>query len=96
MVRETRNPWVPGWKAIPEEQRVKFMNLAERMKLHPNLKEKYEENMDKQNHEIAFKKIFDDVMDKQRKKELDLYRLMYQDGVFKQAMQDTIKRMLAA
>ncbi len=72
------------------------MNLAERMKSHPNLKEKYEENMHKQNHELAFKKIFDDVMAKQLKKELDLYRLMYQDGAFKQAMQDTIKRMLAA
>jgi type I restriction enzyme R subunit len=35
-------------------------------------------------------------MGKQRKNELDLYRLMTKDEAFKQAMQDTIKRILAA
>jgi type I restriction enzyme R subunit len=35
-------------------------------------------------------------MNKQRKNELELYRLMAKDEAFKQAMQDTIKRMLAA
>ena len=49
-----------------------------------------------QNREIAFRKIFDEVMAKQRKNELDLYRLMAKDDAFKQALQDTIKRMLAA
>ena len=57
-------------------------------------KEKYAENADIQNREIAFSKIFDDVMGKQRKNELDLYRLISQDDGFKIAMQDTIKRML--
>ena len=54
------------------------------------------DNADVQNREIAFGKIFDDVMGKQRKNELDLYRLISQDESFKMAMQDTIKRMLKA
>jgi type I restriction enzyme R subunit len=64
------------------------------MKEHNDFKEKYADNSDIQNREIAFSKIFDEVMGKQRKNELDLYRLISQDDGFKTAMQDTIKRML--
>jgi type I restriction enzyme R subunit len=88
--------WFQGWDATPEEQRVKFVNLAQRIKEHPDFREKYAENSDLQNREIAFGKIFDDVMGQQRRKELDLYRLLSQDDAFKRAMQDTIKRILRA
>jgi type I restriction enzyme, R subunit len=57
-------------------------------------KQKYAENPDVQNREIAFRKIFDDVMAKQRKTELDLYRLISKDDAFRIALQDTLKRML--
>lgn len=66
------------------------------MRAHPDFKKKYEENPDIQNREIAFRKIFEEVMSNQRKNELDLYRLMTNDEAFKIAIQDTIKRMLAA
>ena len=49
---------------------------------------------DLQNREIAFNKIFEDVMGKQRKNGLDLYRLVSQDEGFKTAIQDTLRRML--
>ncbi len=65
------------------------------MREHPDFKTKYAENPDTQNRDMAFRKIFDDVMGKQRKDELDLYRLLAKDDAFKQAMQDTIKRMVA-
>jgi len=96
IIKSFNERWFQGWDATPEEQRVRFVNLAERMRSHPDFKEKYENNMDSQNRDIAFRKIFDEVMSKQRKNELDLYRLMSKDEAFKQAMQDTIKRMLAA
>lgn len=66
------------------------------MRSRPDFKNRYSENPDDQNRDIAFRKIFDEVMSKQRKNELDLYRLMSKDEAFRQAMQDTIKRMLAA
>ena len=88
--------WFQGWEATPEEQRVKFIQLAQKMKEHPDFKEKYEENSDAQNREIAFNKIFDEVMGKQRRNELDLYRLLSQDDSFKIAMMETLKRMLRA
>ena len=95
IIRRFNERWFQNWEATPEEQRVKFINLAEKMKEHPDFREKYSENKDKQNREIAFNKIFDEVMGKQRKKELDLYRLLSQDESFKIAMQDTIKRILS-
>jgi type I restriction enzyme R subunit len=56
--------WFQGWEATPEEQRVKFVNIAQSMRIHPDFKEKYSENPDVQNREIAFRKIFDEVMGK--------------------------------
>lgn len=96
IIRSFNERWYQGWEATPEEQRVKFINLAQRMKEHPDYKEKYQENADAQNREIAFAKIFDEVMGKQRRNELDLYRLLSQDESFKIAMQDTLKRILRA
>jgi type I restriction enzyme, R subunit len=96
IIKSFNERWFQGWEATPEEQRVKFVNIAQSMRAHPDFKKKYEENMDAQNREIAFRKIFEEVMSKQRKNELDLYRLMTNDEAFKMAIQDTIKRMLAA
>lgn len=94
IIKSFNERWFQGWEATPDEQRAKFVNLAQKMKEHNDFKEKYAENIDLQNREIAFSKIFDEVMGKQRKNELDLYRLISQDEGFKIAMQDTIKRML--
>ncbi len=96
IIRSFNERWFQGWEATPEEQRVKFVHLALSMRTHPDFKEKYSENADTQNREIAFKKIFDEVMAKQRKSELDLYRLVAKDEAFKSAMQDTLKRILLA
>ncbi len=94
IIKSFNERWFQGWEATPDEQRVRLVNLAQRMKSHPDFQEKYADNADSQNREIAFSKIFDEVMAKQRKNELDLYRLLSQDESFKQAMQDTLKRML--
>lgn len=94
IVKSFNERWFQGWEATPDEQRAKFLNLAQKMKEHSDFKEKYADNSDLQNREIAFSKIFDEVMGKQRKNELDLYRLISQDEGFKIAMQDTLKRML--
>lgn len=94
IIKSFNERWFQGWETTPEEQRIKLITLAQKMKEHPDYKEKYADNADEQNRQIAFNKIFDDVMGKQRKNELNLYRLISQDETFKIAMQDTIKRIL--
>ena len=49
-----------------------------------------------QNREIAFARIFDEVILKQRKNEMELYRLIAGDSAFKLAMQNSLRQLLSA
>lgn len=94
IIKNFNERWFHGWEATPEDQRIKFVNLAKSIQAHPDFDAKYLGNVDPQKQEIAFNKIFDDVISKHRKSELDLYRLLSQDESFRVAMQDTLKRIL--
>ncbi len=94
IIRSFNDKWFQGWDATPEEQRVRFVNIAQKIKEHPDYESKYLDNPDMQNRDLAYIKIFDEVMNQQRRTELDLYRLISQDDAFRQAMQDTVKRIL--
>jgi type I restriction enzyme R subunit len=41
------------------------------------------DNPDIQNRDLAYKKIFDEVMNQQRRSELELYKLISQDEAFR-------------
>lgn len=96
IIRSFNERHFQGWEATPEEQRVKFVNIAKHIRAHPDFQSKVLNNPDQQTKDLAYLKIFDDVINKQRKNELDLYRMMAQDESFKQAMQDTVRRILGA
>lgn len=85
--------WFQGWEATPDDQRVKFISLTKSIQSHPDFQPKVVANNDEQNKNLAFQKILDEVMSKQRKQELDLYRLYAKDEAFKIAFFDTMKRM---
>ena len=86
--------WFQGWDATPEEQRVRFINMAQKMKEHPDFQSKFVDNQDTHTRDLAYVKIFDEVMNQQRRSELELYKMISQDDAFKSAMQDTVKRIL--
>jgi len=86
--------WFQGWDATPEDQRVKFITLGKHIQAHPDYQTKVAENQDEQNRDIALKVILDEVMRKQRKQELELYKLYAQDDSFKQSFLDSMKRMI--
>ena len=88
--------WFQGWEATPEDQRIKFVTLGKYIQAHPDYQTKVADNRDVLNRDLAFKKILDEVMSKQRKSELDLYRLYAKDDAFYQAFLDTMKRMVGA
>lgn len=93
IIQSFNERWFQGWEATPEDQRMKFITLTKSIQAHPDFQTKVIENYDEQNKDLAFKKILDDVMSKQRKQELDLYRLYAKDDAFKIAFFDTMKRM---
>ncbi|MCW8966532.1 MAG: type I restriction endonuclease subunit R, partial [Candidatus Pacearchaeota archaeon] len=95
IIKSFNERWFQGWSATPEEQRIKFINIAESIKAHPDFKDKYQNNQDVHNRELAFQKIFEDVMLKNRRNELELYKLLANDEAFKAAMQQSLKRVVS-
>ena len=85
--------WFQGWEATPDEQRVKFVAIQSKIMAHPDFSQKVAQNYDYHTRDLAFKKIMDEVMAKQRKADMDMYKLYVQDGSFLQAFMDTMKRM---
>lgn len=94
IIKSFNERWFQGWEATPEDQRVKFLTLNKHVQAHPDFKLKVAENTDSQNRDLALKKIIDEVMGQQRKRELELYKLYAKDESFYQAFFDTMKRMV--
>lgn len=94
IIKTFNERWFHGWEATPEDQRIKFISLGKYIYAHPDYKTKVAENKDVQNRDLALKKIMDEVMSQQRRKELDLYKLYAKDESFYQAFFDTMKRLV--
>jgi len=56
-----------------------MLNLKNKVMAHQDFVPKVLENMDFQTRDLAFKKILDEVMAKQRKGDMDMYKLYVQD-----------------
>lgn len=94
IIRSFNERWFQGWSATPEEQRVKFINVVNSIRSHPDYRDKYEANSDPFNRSLAFEKILHDVMLKRRKEELELYKLFASDPAFKSAWTQSIATVL--
>jgi len=86
--------WYHGWDATPEDQRVKFVQVSKKLMAHPDIQEKYFNNPDSHTKNLALDRMLKEVLNQQRKQELDLYKLTVQDDSFYQAFYDTMKRMI--
>lgn len=94
IIRTFNERWFQGWSATPEEQRVKFINIVESVRAHPDFETKYENNPDPYNRGLAFEKMLREVMLKRRKDELELYKLFANDPAFKAAWQQSMERII--
>lgn len=95
IIRNFNERWFQGWSATPEEQRVKFVNIADSIKAHPDFKTKYQDNADPHNRALAFDKILQEIMLHRRKEELELYKLFANDDAFKASWQQNLQRIVA-
>jgi len=94
IIRNFNERWFQGWSATPEEQRVKFVNIVNSIRSHPDYAAKYEDNADPYNRGLALEKMLQDVMLKRRKDELELYKLFASDPAFKSAWSQNIEQVL--
>jgi type I restriction enzyme R subunit len=96
IIRNFNERWFQGWSATPEEQKIKFINIAESVKNHPDFAAKYQDNPDPHNRELAFEKMLKEVMLHRRKDELELYKLFANDPAFKSSWTQSMQRTVEA
>ncbi|MFP4288844.1 MAG: type I restriction endonuclease subunit R [Bacteroidales bacterium] len=83
-----------GWEETPEEARVKYISIAKNVMAHPDFKDKVAENADKQNSDIALKRIMDEIMLKRRKANVEEYKRYAKDDAYYQGIFDLMRRMI--
>lgn len=83
-----------GWDATPEEQRVKFINIANHVMNNADFVTQVQNNPDEQNSRLALEKIIEHAIRTERKRELDLYKNYASDPDFKRAFDASIARLV--
>ena len=78
----------------PEEQRIKFSNLAHQIYKHPDFQHKYLTTNDEQHHSLEFEKLVKDIIMEDRKKEIDFYKLFIQDEAFQLAFLSNLRQVV--
>ena len=96
IIRNFNEKWFKGWDATPDEQRAKFIHIMDKVKAHKDFEENYEKNTDEINRRLAIAKIIDEVINKERKKELELYKLFAINDEFELGLMENIERALNA
>jgi type I restriction enzyme R subunit len=95
IIKAFNQRWFQGWEATPEEQRVKFINIAQHVMNDANYETQVVNNPDRQNSQLALEKLIQHAVNKERRKELDLYKNYAQDPEFRRAFDASIMRILA-
>lgn len=95
IVRSFNERWFQGWSATPEEQRVRLLSMAESIKSHPDFKDKYQNNTDPHSQNLAFEKLFKEIMLQRRKDDLEFYKLFAGDEAFKSSLMQSMQRIVA-
>ncbi len=96
IIEEFNKKWFHGWDSTPEEQRVKFEHIMEKVKTHSDYKAKYQDNQDTHTRKMALDKIIAEVMNHERRRELELYKLFAGDEAFRVGMSDSLERAINA
>ena len=65
---------------------MKFVTIAKYVREHPNFQRQFVDNPDTPKPRAVLMKMVDDAIRKQRRTELELYKLYSQDGAFQQAL----------
>lgn len=95
IIRLFNERWFSKWDATPDEQRVKLVNILKHVRANPNFQNQVLNNADRQNRDIALKSLITQAVNKERRRELELYKLYAGDGDFKKEFDAMIARILA-
>ena len=94
IIKAFNDRYFAGWDATPEEQRVKFLNIAKHVMDHADYKAQVQDNPDVQGRELALKNLIKNAVMMERKRELELYKKYASDPDFEKAFDASIARLL--
>jgi type I restriction enzyme, R subunit len=94
IIKAFNERWFSGWEATPEEQRIKFLNIAQHVADNSDYSVQVADNPDEQNRRLAMEKLISHAVGKERKRELDLYKRYASDPDFKRAFDRSVMRIL--
>jgi len=94
IIQSFNDRWFQAWGVTNEEKRVKFLSIVKGIQEHPDFDTKYQKSQDEDHRKLAFDKIFDEVMLRRRREDLELYRLVASDAALKSTLQGNIRGML--
>ena len=95
IIRHFNERWFSAWDATPEEQRVKLIAIADSVRESAVYKEQVEGNADEQNRKLAQESIIGEIVRKQRRKDMSLYKNYAEDPDFRKSVEESIIRILA-
>lgn len=94
IVRAFNERHFAGWEATPQEQRVKFVNIARHVMRHADFQAQVQDNPDSQNRQLALERLIQQAISTERRRELDLYKRYASDADFKRAFDASIAQFL--
>ncbi len=95
IIRHFNERWFSAWDATPGEQRVKLVAIADSGGESAVYKEQVEGNADEQNRKLAQESIIGEIVTKQRRKDVSLYKNYAGDPDFRKSVEESIIRILA-
>jgi len=84
--------WLGSWAATREEQKVKFVNILKQIKEYIDFESKYLNNPDPHTKDLAFDKIMNEVMLRQRKIDMDMYKHFSKYSAFRMSWKYSLQQ----
>ncbi|MCB1100653.1 MAG: type I restriction endonuclease subunit R, partial [Verrucomicrobiae bacterium] len=94
IIRHFNERFFSAWDATPEEQRVKLINILQHVKDNSDYEAQVVNNPDEQNRRLALESLISEAINKERRRELELYKLYAGDEDFKKALNESLIRIL--
>ena len=94
IIQSFNDRFFSAWDATSEEKRVKLVNILEHVKNSKEYESQVLNNHDAQNRRLALESLIGKAINKERSRELELYKLYATDPDFKKAFHDSLIRIL--
>lgn len=95
IIKTFNERWFDGWGETPEERKVRFVAVVEKIKQHKDFESKYLAIQDPTLRQDIFGDIVKEVMRNRREQEMEVYKQFIKDPSFQQALIADLQRAVS-